>query len=223
MVSKYKRLSLSILIAFVLVAIVFIFGYFYDSSKIAFLNANLQNYEQNINQLELATLLPDSNSTFSCNVLSNNLYSIASEMQQLSNQLTSSSLKTSEMSYSQLNDAYTYARVEYWLLSNKINSMCGNKLATIMFIYPQNAGTNSIVEGNELSFLSSENSSLVVSAMDGNLNLSIVKIILQSYNISISSLPTIILDNKYVKSGYLNTSAIKSLICKYGTCINFTS
>ena len=223
MVSKYKRLSLSLLIALILVTIVFIFGYFYDSSKISYLNSNLQNYEQNINQLELATLLPDSNSTFSCSVLSSNLYSISSEMQQLGKELTSSNLGSSEISYSQLNNVYTYARVEYWLLANKINSMCGNKFSTIMFIYPQNSGTNSIIEGDELSFLASKNSSLIVSAMNGGLNLPIVKIIMKSYNISNSSLPALIVDDSYVQNGYVNTSYIEKLICRYGKCINFSS
>ena len=91
-----------------------------------------------------------------------------------------------------------------------------------MFIYPGSGGTNSIVEGDELSFLSSKNDSLVVSAIDGNLNLSIVSILLKSYNISNYSLPALIIDDKYVKQGFVNTSEIKDLICKYGRCLNFS-
>lgn len=223
MASKYKRLTLSVVIAFVIVTVILIAGYFYDSDKISYLSNNLQNYEQNINELELATLITTSNSTFSCNVLSGNLYSISNELQNLGKELTSSTLANSEVSYSQLNQEYTYVRIEYWLLANKINSMCGYKLATIMFIYPGSGGTNSIVEGDELSFLSSKNDSLVVSAIDGNLNLSIVSILLKSYNISNYSLPALIIDDKYVKQGFVNTSEIEDLICKYGRCLNFSS
>ena len=223
MASKYKRLTLSIIIAFAIVAVILIAGYFYDSNKISYLSNNLQTYEQNVNELELATLITTTNNTFSCSVLSGNLYNIANELQNLGKQLTSSTLANSEVSYSQLNDEYTYVRIEYWLLANKINSMCGNQLATVMFIYPGSGGTNSIVEGDELSFLSSRNDSLVVSAIDGSLNLSIVSILLKSYNISNSSLPALIIDDKYVKEGFVNTSQIKSLICKYGKCLNFSS
>ncbi|MCL4396841.1 hypothetical protein M1494_00650 [Candidatus Parvarchaeota archaeon] len=223
MASKYKRLTLSIVIAFVIVAIVLVAGYFYDSNKISYLNANLQNYEQNVNELELATLLTTTNSSFSCSVLSGNLYNIASEMQNLGRELTSSNLASSEVNYQQLNDQYTYVRVEYWLLANKINSMCGDKLVTVMFVYPGNGGTNSIVEGDELSFLAYKNDSFVVSAIDGNLNLSIVSILLKSYNISNSSLPALIIDDKYVKEGFVNTSEIEELLCKYGRCLNFSS
>ena len=210
-------------IAFAIVVAILIIGYFYDSNKISYLSANLQNYEQNVNELELATLLTTTNSTFSCSTLTSNLYSIANEMQSLGKELTSSSLANSEVSYNQLNDQYTYVRVEYWLLANKINSMCGDKLVTIMFVYPGSGGTNSIVEGDELSFLSYRNDSLVVSAIDGNLNLSIVSILLKSYNISNSSLPALIINSKYVEKGYLNTSQIKNLICKDVRCINFSS
>ncbi len=223
MVSKYKRLTVSVFIALAIVIVIFIFGYYFDSSKISYLSSNLQNYEQNINELELATLLTNTNSTFACNVLTSNLYQIATEMQSLGSELSSSTVTNSEVSYNQLDDEYTYARVEYWLLANKINSICGNRFVTIMFVYPTSSGTQSIVEGDELSFLSGENSSLVVSAIDGNLNLSIVKVIMESYNISNSSLPAIIINNNFVKSGFLNTTAIESLICKYGICLNFSS
>jgi len=223
MASKYKRLTLSVILAFVIVAIVLVLGYFYDSNKISYLNANLQNYEQNVNELELATLLTTTNSTFSCNILKGNLYNIASEMQDLGRQLTSSDLASSEVNYQQLNDQYTYVRVEYWLLANKINSMCGNDLVTIMFVYPGSGGTQSIVEGDELSFLAYKNDSLVVSAIDGNLNLSVVSILLKSYNISNASLPALIVNDRYVQSGFVNTSQIENIICKYGKCLNFSS
>lgn len=222
MASKYKRLTLSVIIAFVIIAVVLVVGYFYDSNKISYLSANLQNYEQNVNELELATLLT-TNSTFSCNVLTENLYEIASEMQNLGRELSSSNLASSEVNYQQLNDQYTYVRVEYWLLANKINSLCGNNLVTVMFIYPGNGGTNSIVEGDELSFLAYKNNSLVVSAIDGNLNLSVVSILLKSYNISNSSLPALIINDKYVEEGFVNTSEIEKLVCKYGRCLNFSS
>ncbi|MCL4375964.1 hypothetical protein M1558_00520 [Candidatus Parvarchaeota archaeon] len=223
MASKYKRLTLSVILAFVIVAIVLVLGYFYDSNKISYLNANLQNYEQNVNELELATLLTTTNSTFSCNILKGNLYNIASEMQALGRQLTSSDLASSEVNYQQLNDQYTYVRIEYWLLANKINSMCGNDLVTIMFVYPGSGGTQSIVEGDELSFLAYKNDSLVVSAIDGNLNLSVVSILLKSYNISNASLPALIVNDRYVQSGFVNTSQIENIICKYGKCLNFSS
>ena len=223
MASKHKRLTLSVAIAFAIVAVVFIFGYFYDSSKISYLSTNLNSYEQSVNELELATLLTTTNSTFSCGNLTNNLYSIASEMQNLGRQLTASDLANSIANYNQLNDQYTYVRVEYWLLANKINSICRNRFTTIMFIYPVNGGTNSIVEGDELSFLAAKNNSLVVSAVNGNLNLSIVSILLKSYNISTASLPALIINDKYVETGYLNTSQIENDICRYGRCLNFTS
>ena len=223
MASKYKRLSLSIAIAFAVVLVVFLFGYFYDSSKISYLSANLNNYEQSVNELELATLLTTTNSTFSCSILTNNLYSIAQEMQSLGRELTSSNLANSIVNYNQLNDQYTYVRIEYWLLANKINSMCKDKFTTIMFVYPGSGGTNSIVEGDELSFLSAKNDSLVVSAIDGNLNLSVVSILMKSYNLSNSSLPAIIIDDKYVETGYLNISQIKNYICRYSRCLNFSS
>lgn len=222
MASKYKRLTLSIAIALAIVAVVLIIGYFYDSSKISYLSNNLQNYEQSVNELELATLLTTTNSSFSCGILTQNLYNIANEMQNLGKQLTSSSLANSEVNYQQLNDQYTYVRVEYWLLANKINSMCGNDLVTIMFVYPGVGGTQSIVEGDELSFLAYKNDSLVVSAINGNLNLSIVSILLKSYNISSALLPALIINDKYVQEGFVNTSQIESLICKYGKCLNFS-
>jgi hypothetical protein len=213
---------LSIAIALAIVAVVLIIGYFYDSSKISYLSNNLQNYEQSVNELELATLLTTTNSSFSCGILTQNLYNIANEMQNLGKQLTSSSLANSEVNYQQLNDQYTYVRVEYWLLANKINSMCGNDLVTIMFVYPGVGGTQSIVEGDELSFLAYKNDSLVVSAINGNLNLSIVSILLKSYNISSALLPALIINDKYVQEGFVNTSQIESLICKYGKCLNFS-
>ncbi len=222
MASKYKRLTLSIAIALAIVAVVLVIGYFYDSSKISYLSNNLQNYEQSVNELELATLLTTTNSSFSCGILTQNLYNIANEMQNLGKQLTSSSLANSEVNYQQLNDQYTYVRVEYWLLANKINSMCGNDLVTIMFVYPGVGGTQSIVEGDELSFLAYKNDSLVVSAINGNLNLSIVSILLKSYNISSALLPALIINDKYVQDGFVNTSQIESLICKYGKCLNFS-
>ncbi|MCL4398864.1 hypothetical protein M1137_03665 [Candidatus Parvarchaeota archaeon] len=222
MASKYKRLTLSIAIALAIVAVVLVIGYFYDSSKISYLSNNLQNYEQSVNELELATLLTTTNSSFSCGILTQNLYNIANEMQNLGKQLTSSSLANSEVNYQQLNDQYTYVRVEYWLLANKINSMCGNDLVTIMFVYPGVGGTQSIVEGDELSFLAYKNDSLVVSAINGNLNLSIVSILLKSYNISSALLPALIINDKYVQEGFVNTSQIESLICKYGKCLNFS-
>ena len=104
MASKHKRLTLSVAIAFAIVAVVFIFGYFYDSSKISYLSTNLNSYEQSVNELELATLLTTTNSTFSCSILTNNLYSIASEMQNLGRQLTASDLANSIANYNQLND-----------------------------------------------------------------------------------------------------------------------
>jgi hypothetical protein len=221
MVSKYKRLSLSILIAFVIVVLVFIFGYFYDSSKISSLSNTLQGYEQNLNQLELAALLINSNSTFSCNFLTSNLDTLSNQLQTLSRELSNSNLASSEVNYSQLNDQYTYVRVDYWLLSNRINQLCGNKFVTAMLIYSIN-GQDNVVEGDELSFLSSKNSSFIVSAVDGNLNLPLVNLLEKSYNISNSSLPALIIDGKYVKSGYMDTIGIENYICSKAKCLNFS-
>jgi hypothetical protein len=222
MVSKYKRLTLSVVIAFVIVIVVFVVGSFYDSSKISYLSQNLQTYENNINELELATLLSSTNSSFSCGVLTDSLQQIGNEMQSLGQELSESKLASSIVNYSQLNDQYTYVRVEYWLLANKINLICGNKLVTVMFIY-STTGNNNVVEGDELSYLSFKNDSLVVSAIDGNLDLPLVSILLKSYNITNNSMPALIINSNYVEKGYLNTSQIKNLICKDVHCINFSS
>ncbi len=218
--TKYLRLMVSIIVAAVIIIVVLVIGYSYDTYKISYLSSLIQTDQQSINQLQLAMLLTSMNNSFSCNILTNNLYQISNNIQQLSQELTSANLPTSEANYSQINNQYTYLRVEYWLLANKINDICGDKFVTVMFIYGVNCDS-CIVEGDELSYLSSRNDSLIVSALNGDLNNPLVLLLLKSYNLTNSSFPSIIIANKYLVNGFQNTTALENDICKYSKCLNF--
>lgn len=213
MENKYIKLFFAVLAVILMLSIAFVLGYIINSTTTQVILNNIQQYQQNLNQLQLAALLGSSKSSLSCAVLNSSLLSLSSQLGNIDAQVAAADLENqSGTQYVSLVNQLTYARADYWLLAQRINEQCNDTFTTVLMFYDPANCQNCVLEGDYLSFIASNNNNLIVVSLDRTWNLNIVSVLARLYNVTSS--PAIVVDSKYTVSGYLTTSQILSTLCK---------
>lgn len=208
------KFLVALIIVLAIMLSVFATGYLFQNYKVSSISSELQIYQQSLEQLQLSASLAGQNSTVACTILRSNLGQVAGQVEALSSQVQEAGI-TSSQQYSNLVAEFMYERIDYWLLGQRIADQCRDNMTTVLFFYnPVNCGS-CVLEGNELSFLSQNDTNLVVSAVDGSFSMPLVSILNNIYNLTPSEYPSIVIDSKYIVKGFQNTSQIIGDICRY--------
>ncbi len=214
--------TFAMLASLMVIAVVFVISQYVSGTKISQISQTLSQVQGSLQSLQVLSLLGSSNSTSNCGILSAGLGTLSSQLSQLGAEVQAADIENqSGTQYTNMVNQLTYARIEYWLIAQKTNSQCGGELTTVLMFYkPQNCN-NCILEANELSFIQSSNPSLAFVALDGEWNLSVVQALRESYNLSSSDYPAIVVNGVHVSKGYKTSGELLSILCEYTNKTSF--
>ncbi len=220
--NKTKLILASLAVIFA-ISTAFVLGYAIANLKIPLLESQLNNYEQELQSLSLTASIGSYNSSVSCAILNGGLSSLDQQLQNLNEEITSADSNSLYASYySNLLDRFTYTRISYWLLAQRVENQCGHKVVNVLMLYPQNGCSNCGTEGSELSYLEQKsNYTIIATVLNANTNITPVKAIDKTYNVT--SYPTLIINENETYVGYENTQQLTATICRYAPYINICS
>ena len=218
-----SKLIISALGMILVITIAFLAGYTIANMKVPLLESQLNTYQQNLESLSLTATIGSSNSSLSCSILEGGLSSLNQELNNLNREITAADSNSMYSSYySSLINQFTYVRINYWLLAQRIENQCGYNIVNVLMLYPQNGCFNCGVEGQELSYIGQKsNYSVISTVLNADINISAVKIIDKEYNVT--SYPMLIINENVTYVGYENTQQLISTICKYAPRITLCS
>jgi hypothetical protein len=218
-----SKLVISLLAAVLAITIAFLAGYAIANMKVPLLESQLNAYQQNLESLSLTATIGSSNSSLSCSILEGGLSSLNQELNNLNQEITAADSNSMYSSYySSLIDQFTYVRINYWLLAQRIENQCRYNIVNVLMLYPQNGCSNCGTEGEELSYIEQKsNYSVIATVLNANVNISAVKLVDKEYNVT--SYPTLIINENVTQVGYESTQQLISTICKYAPKITLCS
>ncbi|MCL5009510.1 MAG: hypothetical protein M1433_00810 [Candidatus Parvarchaeota archaeon] len=216
MENRYIMFTFAILASLMVIAIVMLLSQYMSYNNLSQVSQSLQQAEENLQTLQVLSLLGNSNSTSNCGILTAGLGTLSTQLSQIGSEVQAADMENqSGAQYVNLVNQLSYARIEYWLLSQRINSQCGGKLTTVLIFYkPQNC-EYCVLETSELSYLQGIDSNLTFVGLDGEWNLPVVQAVVSSYNLSSSDYPAIVINGKYVVKGYLTSNQLLSVLCSH--------
>lgn len=216
MEDRYIKFVLAILAAAFVMGIAILLSQYLSNNQLSGVNQDLQQVQQGLQNLQVLSSVGSSNSTVSCAILTSGVNSVSTQLSQLSSEAQAADYENQSGSqYSQLVNELSYARIEYWLLSQRINSQCTSNITSVLLFYkPQNCD-GCALEGNELTFLQGSYPNLAAVALDGQWNLPVISALNSVYNISPDQYPVIVIDSEYVVKGYETTPQLLSTLCSY--------
>lgn len=221
-INRKTKLLLAIIIVLMLIGLSFIFGYVASELKISPITASLNQDQQTLEAL-LLTASVNTNSSIACPIMTAGLGTVSQELSQIYTEVSGAqSGYPLPSQYASIEYQLAYTRLNYWLLSQKIYSTCGQKIVTGLMFYPSTVCVDCGEEGQELSVVAQEsNYSFVPTVIETGLNISEVYAVEEAYNIT--SYPTLVIDGKYIVEGYLTKDQIVSAICAYSPSFNLCS
>jgi len=203
------------IIVFILSTLIFLTGIFagltLSRGKISDIENQIQNFEDNINSMELSVLLSDAlkNDDISCKFLHGKL----NETRELLTELGATAVEYEEESrikeeaYKNVKKQYNFARAEYWLMLEKLKKQCNNNYTTILFFYgTEQPCPDCRDQGVILTHLSSLNPNYYVIPVDFDEELLIIDMIKEAYQLN--QTPTLVIDASIVKTGIISREEI---------------
>ncbi len=220
--NRYTKLILAVVAALFVFGAALGFSSYINNTQISVLNQNIQQVQQGVDDLQVASILGDSNSSIACAIFHSSLSSLATQLSNLGLDAQQADIENqSGQSYTQTVDELNYARVEYWLLSQKISNLCGGTITTILMFYNPANCPQCVLEGDEVNYISSTYGNVSFTALDGTLNLNVVNVLNNIYNLTSADYPALVINSKYVVDHYRNTSSILSYLCTHTNMTRF--
>lgn len=224
MEDRYLKFIVAFLIAVTVMFGAFELSNYINGSKLSALSSDLQQVQNGIQSLQLASLIGESNSSYSCAILTSSISSLSDQLSTLGAEAQASDIEnTSGPQYTQLVSNLNYARIAYWLAAQKIASQCNSPLTTVLMFYAPTNCNSCVVEGNELGYLTLQYKNLSYVGVDGVFNLSVINTLNDVYNLTRSDYPAIVINGKYVVKGYRSTTQILSELCTATNISTFCS
>lgn len=216
MEDRYLKFIFAIIAASLVLVVSLLFAQYLNNNQISTVSNNLNQVQQGLQELQVISSLGNLNSTVSCALIRSGMTSLSSQLSVLSLEAQADDFENQTgAQYSSLVDELSYARIEYWLLAQRIDYQCRYPFTTVLLFYrPQNCAS-CILQGNELSYLEQSDGNLSATSIDGQWNLSAISTLNQVYNLTPSEYPAMIINGKYVVKGYQTTAQILQDLCSY--------
>lgn len=219
--AKHKRpISFYLIAAFLASTVVFAagigLGLLIDEIKSASLSSSISSLQNSIVDAELEMLLFDYfKGNISCNYLITKSEELSGKSTDLGQRLYffEQSEKVSDNTYSALKEDYMRVIVKNWLTLEDIKSLCPANYSTILYFYSNTNCSECENQGYVLDYYKSLLlSDVLIFAIDGDMNMSVVKMLL--YNYQIDSFPALVV-NGVLYEGYQGTDALNPLLGIY--------
>lgn len=212
----------------VLTIIIFILGIFIginvEQMRVSTLYTQLQEQE-----LSYQTLITESNyinyivslkgqsDEVSCDIIKRLYYTSIHNLDEsrikLENYENAGRVKVEE--YKRLKKHYANVQITYWMLANKINSICKENMNTILFFYAEKKICPSCEDqGIHLSYVKQKLKDDVLIFSFDALNEGASRLLMQKYDIRLKDLPVLIINEQ--KYNYSTNSEIFKILCNNG-------
>ena len=205
--------------ALIITLIVFSLGVYIGleigKTKMNEIQTGVNDLKSSIEEVELEFLFLDTmgNTEISCNYFNEEAKRLGDIAGKLGKEVEiyENSKKLDESSFSELKKEYTLILIKNWLTIEKIKKSCEGDYVTVLYFYSNTNCNKCEDQGIILSYYKEKlNKKLQVFAIDGDLNLNLVRALKESYNIT--EYPTLIVDNE-VHKGYFDKEEVKEILC----------
>jgi hypothetical protein len=214
--SKYRIFTETLILTVLILIIGFAIGFFVESYRINDTYDYYKEFEIKALDLRLQTYYFETLDKSNCNkaiqenfIFADNLYNegLLLERYEQVNQIKSDVLTEKKI--------YVLLKTQLWLNSIKLNEQCNSSIHTLVYVYLQNPDLIKEAEQAAMSKTLTEvkdelNNTIILIPIAGDLQLEAVDMQLRTYNVT--SIPSIIIDEKTVLYGFHNKTEIFSLL-----------
>lgn len=179
----------------------------------------LNEIKRGIESIELQFLFLDTvKKNGRCEFFTGEINRLAVEADKLAKRLVSfeNSKQVDVPEYVNLKKDYTLVLVRYWLTAERIKKSCNESFITVLYFYDRDCGIRCENQGFLLSYFKAKlGDDLLVFAIDKNIDLQIVRMIKETFNVKVS--PTLIVNGKTYE-GFIDKDKLNELLCSRRSC-----
>jgi len=202
-------------ITFVVFVIGLVLGLFIERYFQSDMTSRITSIESSVQEIDLEILYFQSlNDSSSCFVLNQIVRDTNNNLDSLAEQLGGYSEKNIIFTQNEIKDLktkYTFLLIKDWILQGKIRKNCGMNSVSVLYFYDTKNCDDCIIQGNILSLLkNSFKEKLMVFPLDKNINLAMLRILLNKYNIT--NIPSVVINDE-VYSGIVSEDNLKKILC----------
>jgi hypothetical protein len=209
------------IIAGILTLLIFIggvaIGWVLDYNRVSIVQSQIDALQMDFQNLQLENSFAQTvgdNST--CSLYSSKAASLSAQTDQLASELNrfSNINQFQAQTLTSLKERYTLLNLEFWLQLTNLQKACGYNATTFLYFYagtPNSPCDDCIAQGLVFDLLKRHAPDRVmIFATDTNLDLGIVRSMVQTWNIT--SVPSIVVDGKYVLRGFTNQTTLQAYL-----------
>ena len=218
MKSKWRVFFESLIFTLLILIIGFSIGFYIENSRMNTLIQDYKNFEVNALDLKLQESYYTTMNNNSCSIalasnliFADNIYNtgLALEKYETSNQISNNNDILNEKKQ------YVLLKTELWMNSIILKNKCNNPFHTMVYVYSQYPSLSEDSEQKAVSNIlgaikSEKGNEIILIPIAGDLNLDSVNLMLKSYNITGS--PAIIIDEKYILTGFQSQQEIEKYL-----------
>ncbi len=216
------------IIVFIISTLLFITGVFsgliISKTRVNTLENKVNTFENSINSFETAVLIDNAinNKTLSCVFLKGKINETQLILEELGKKAIDyeENSKIKDNDYFKLKKQYSKARLEYWLMLEKLKNECDNNYTTILFFYRTKTPCPECRDqGVILTHIASKIKNIHLIPVDADEEILLMSIIKEAFKITIT--PTIIINARDKIEGLISESELISRL--NNTYLNLSS
>ncbi len=124
--------------------------------------------------------------------------------------------KVREDEFYRLREHYSNVQINYWILANRISSLCDSNMNTILYFYADKKKCPACEDqGIHLSYVKQRlGDDILIFAFDSQSSSGVLKLLSQRYSVSERELPVLVINNEIY--GFMHNSLIFKILCEKG-------
>ena len=203
------------LITLMITAIIFIsgiyFGSFLNKMKVSELQNMVSDLEEKRTEQELNLLLANYLPNRSCDIMNYEAEEMIPQINELARKVTfyEETKKFEEKDYEETKRNYMINLIKYWLYLENLKTNCDLNITTLIYFYSNKNCELCEDQGIILDYMKNKHKNdLMIFALDTDVNLNSIKMIMRSYNIT--KLPSIVIDGQLYQ-GFVDKETMENI------------
>ena len=203
------------LITLMITAIIFIsgiyFGSFLNKMKVSELQNMVSDLEEKRTEQELNLLLANYLPNRSCDIMNYEAEEMIPQINELARKVTfyEETKKFEEKDYEETKRNYMINLIKYWLYLENLKTNCDLNITTLIYFYSNKNCELCEDQGIILDYMKNKHKNdLMIFALDTDVNLNSIKMIMRSYNIT--KFPSIVIDGQLYQ-GFVDKETMENI------------
>jgi len=191
-----------------------IIGWLLDQNRVNSITSQIEDIQITMDDLRLEDqFLSTIEDTSSCSLYLSRVQSLSKKTDELASELDTYKGLTyfQAEAIDKLKNKYTILNLDLWLQIVNLRKNCGYNFTTVVYFYSLESCVQCQAQGIVLDAMKKENpGNLMIFAVDSNLDLEIVELIKNNFNVSIA--PTLIINEEETFEGFINSKRLNEII-----------